>query len=201
MPVYRGSLPGLFLLLLCVACTPPKPTFTGMDITGVDWGGEVTLQGHTGKPVSTMDFRGKLLVLFFGYTHCPDICAPTLAKLAALRGALGPEGEGIQVFFITVDPAHDSAQQLASFVPTFDSSFIGLTGNAEEIAAVMRDYKISAVPRQTAGSASAQIDHSGTVFVKDGAGRLRLLWKSDMPVSDMEHDVRLLMQMQNSRVR
>lgn len=191
---YR-SLLGLFVLLALAACTPAKSTFKGMDVTGIEWGGEVALEGHTGKRVSTTAFRGKLLVLFFGYTHCPDICAPTLAKLAALHQALGPDGERVQVFFITVDPAHDTAPQLASFVPRFDPSFIGLTGKPDEIAAVARDYKIAAVPQPTAGAKPAQIDHSGTVFVKDAAGKMRLLWKSDISVSDMEHDVRLLLRM------
>ena len=191
---YRFPL-ALLLLLAAAACTPAKPTFKGSDITGVEWGGDVELDAHTGKRISTADFRGKLVVVFFGYTHCPDICAPTLAKLAGLRKSLGSDAERVQVFFITVDPAHDTVPQLADFVPKFDPSFIGLTGKPDEIAAAVREYKVVAVPQGAAGSTSVPIDHSGTVFVKDGAGAMRLLWRSDTSVADMEHDVRLLLKL------
>ncbi len=180
------------LLLLLAACTPSKPTFKGMDVTGVDWGGDITLQGHTGKPVSTADFRGKVLVLFFGYTHCPDICAPTLAKLAALHKALGADSDRMQVLFVTVDPAHDTPQQLADFVPKFDRTFVGLTCKPEEIAAAARAYKIAYVPA-SADAPHPQIDHSSGMVVKDADGKVRLLWKNEMPVEDMAYDVRLLL--------
>jgi protein SCO1/2 len=189
-----GSCRGLFafcLVLTLAACSPSKPTFKGADITGVDWGGDVRLQAHTGERVSTASFRGKLLILFFGYSHCPDVCSPTLAKLAMLRKALRQEGERVQVIFITVDPAHDTAQQLAGFVPKFDRSFIGLTGTPEEIAVAAREYKIGYAPRPV--DPAAQIDHSSGIFVKDASGKLRLLWRNDISVDDMEHDVRLLM--------
>jgi protein SCO1 len=186
---YRFLL-GLFLLLVLGACTPEKPTFKGNDVTGIAWGGDVTLQAHTGKRVSTADYRGKTQILFFGYTHCPDICAPTLAKLAALRQALNADAERVQVLFVTVDPAHDTPEQLAGFVPKFDPSFIGLTGTPEEIAAAAREHKVAYIP---GGNGPAMtIDHSGGMFVKDKNGKLRLLWKHDMTVADMEHDLRLL---------
>ncbi len=183
------SLALVFVLLL--ACTPPKPAFKGTDVTGVEWGGDVALQAHTGKRVSTAAFRGKLLLLFFGYSRCPDICGPTLAKLAGLRRALGAEAERVQVLFITVDPAHDTAEKLADFVPKFDPSFLGLTGTPEEIAAAAREYKVGVMPADA--HAAMQLNHSGTVFVKDAAGKLRLLWKNDTTVTDMEHDLRLLL--------
>ncbi|MFL6650487.1 MAG: SCO family protein [Sulfurifustaceae bacterium] len=178
------------LLAAAVACSPTKPEFKGADITGVDWGGDVRLQAHTGNEVSTADFRGKVLVLFFGYTHCPDICAPTLAKLAAVRKELGSDGNRLQVLFITVDPAHDNAAQLAGFVPKFDPSFIGLTGTPEQLAAVARAHKVAYTP----GSDPEQVEHSSGILVKDGNGKLRLLWQNNTSVSDMTHDVRLLLQ-------
>lgn len=181
---------GALLLAAAVACTPAKPDFKGADITGVDWGGDVRLQAHTGNQVSTADFRGKVVVLFFGYTHCPDICAPTLAKLAAVRKDLGSDGNNFQVLFITVDPAHDNAARLAAFVPKFDPTFIGLTGTPEQIASVAREYKIAYAP----GSDPELVEHSSGILVKDGSGKLRLLWKNNTPVADMTHDVRLLLQ-------
>lgn len=180
---------GWLLALALLACTPPPPAYKGTDVTGVDWGGDIALPAHTGKRVSTADFRGRVLILFFGYSRCPDICGPTLAKLAGLRRALGADGDLIQVFFVTIDPAHDGVRRLASFVPKFDPAFLGLTGTPEEIAAAAGEYKVAAMPMPEHGS----IGHSGTVFVKDGAGRLRLLWQNETPVADMEHDVRLLL--------
>lgn len=181
---------GIWLIAVLAACSASKPAFKGTDITGVAWGGDVKLQSHTGQPVSTADFRGKVVVLFFGYTHCPDICAPTLAKLAAMRQQLGNDASRVQVLFVTVDPAHDNAAQLAGFVPKFDPSFIGLTGSPEEIAAVAREYKIAYTP----GADPEQVEHSSGILVKDPSGRMRLLWKNDTSANDMAHDVRMLLQ-------
>ena len=179
----------LLFALTFFACTPPKPIFKGADVTGIDWGGDVSLIAHTGKRVSTADYRGKMLIIFFGFTNCPDICSPTLAKLAALRKALGADAGQVQVFFITVDPAHDTPQQLAGFLPKFDPTFIGLTGTLEEVTAAAREFKIVAVP---SGSSSERFDHSGSVMVKDKAGKLRLIWRNELSVGDMEHDIKLL---------
>lgn len=174
------------------ACSPSKPTFKGTDVTGVQWGQDITLRSQTGERASTADFRGKLIVVFFGYTHCPDICTPTLAKLAALRKALGSEAQAVQVVFVTVDPAHDTPEQLAAFLPKFDPTFVGLTGKPDEIAAAAKEYKIAYVP--ASGHGHPQVDHGSAILVKDAAGKLRLLWKNDMSIDDMAHDVRLLLQ-------
>jgi protein SCO1 len=191
MYVLHRALLAAGVALLLAACPPSKSTFIGSDITGVDWGGDLSLRAHTGERVSLAGFRGKLVILFFGYSLCPDICSPTLAKLAALRKSLGADGERVQVVFITVDPAHDTVQQLAAFVPRFDPSFIGLTGEPAEIAAAARDYKIAYAP--SAADPTKQIDHSSGIFVKDASGKIRLLWRNDISVEDMEHDVRLLL--------
>lgn len=187
-PVVRGFL-GFFLVVVLIACTPPKPTFKGSDVTGSNWGGDIALTAQTGKRVSTADYRGKILLLFFGYTNCPDICSPTLAKLAALHKALGVDAKQVQVFFITVDPARDTPKQLAAFLSKFDPSFIGLTGTSAEVTAAEREYKIVSV---SSSSATENFEHSGNVMVKDKAGKLRLIWRNDLSVQDMEHDVKLL---------
>src|SRR5687767_2990032 len=114
----------LATLSLLWACAPPE-SYKGTDITGVTWGGDFELTAHTGKRSKSSDYRGKLTVIFFGYTHCPDICAPTLVKLAQSMRALGADAERVQVFFITVDPKHDTPAQLAKFVPAFHPSFVG----------------------------------------------------------------------------
>jgi protein SCO1/2 len=181
-----------FLVLTVLACTPPNPAFKGSDVTGIDWGGDIALTAHTGSRVSTADHRGKILILFFGFTHCPDICSPTLAKLAALRKALGEDAGQVQVFFVTVDPVHDTPQQLAGFLSKFDPSFIGLTGTADEVTAAAREYKVIAAPSDAAGT---RFDHSGSMMVKDKAGKLRLIWRNDLSVEDMVGDIKLLARM------
>jgi protein SCO1/2 len=185
---------GVCLVFALAACTPAKPTFKGTDVTGIGWGGDLTLQAHTGNRVSTGDFQGKLVIVFFGFSHCPDICSPTLAKLAGLRKALGPEADRVQVVFVTVDPARDTVEQLAGFLPKFDPTFVGLTGSPEEIADAAREYKVAYTsPSDTGHGHHAMIGHSGTMFVKDKTGKLRLLWNNDVSVADMEHDLRLLL--------
>ena len=179
--------------LMLVACTPPKPEFRGTDLSMVQWGKDVTLTAHTGARVSTADFRGKVTVLFFGYTHCPDICTPTLTKLAAVREALGADADQVQVLFITVDPQHDTPKQLAAFVPKFDPSFIGLTGAPAEIGAVAAEYKVAYAHAPARPQQQVLIDHSGGMLVKDRTGRLRLLFKNDMPVADIAADLRQLL--------
>ena len=183
------------LALLLAACTPPAPTFKSTDISGVDWGsGDFVLTAHTGKPVRAADFRGKVTVMFFGFTHCPDVCPPTMAKLAVLMKRLGDDAQRVQVLFITVDPENDTVKQLAGFVPQFHPSFIGLTGTDKEIAAVAAEYKVAygQNPKNP-----AVVDHSTGILIKDAMGKLRLLVKNDVPMEDLEHDVRVLLKEKN----
>lgn len=186
-----------FCALWLVACSPPAPAFKSTDISGVEWGGDFTLTAHTGKPVKTSDFNGKVVVLFFGYTHCPDICAPTLAKLDQVVKRLGEEAKNVQVLFITVDPEHDSVKQLAGFVPSFNPSFIGLTGSDKEIAAVAREYKVAYGKNPLSKPGQILVDHSTGILVKDKKGKLRLLVKNDAAPNDLEHDVRALLKEKN----
>jgi protein SCO1/2 len=181
-----------FLALALAACAP-SPTFKGTDLGAVDWGGDFTLSAHTGARASTADYRGKVVIIFFGYTHCPDICSPTLQKLALLMKRLGEDAARVQVLFITVDPRHDTPAVLAAFVPRFHPSFVGLTGTEEEIAAVAREYKVAFQANPQSPPGHTLIDHFGGMMVKDPTGRLRLLFKNEMSVEDMEHDIRLLL--------
>lgn len=186
----------LFLFLLSlglVACSPPAPTFKSADISGVPWGGDFTLTAHTGKPVKVSDFTGKVVVMFFGYTHCPDVFAPTLVKLDQAVKRLGADASQVQVLFITVDPAHDTVAQLAGFVPKFNPSFIGLTGSEAQIAAVASDYKVAYAKNPKAKPGEILVDHATGILVKDKQGKVRLLVKNDVSVADLEHDVRLLL--------
>lgn len=183
----------LLFAVLVAACAPAKPAFKGTDIGSVNWGGDFTLTAHTGNRVNASDFKGKVLILFFGYTHCPDICAPTLSRLAGLMQKLGVDAERVQVLFVTVDPKHDTVKQLASFVPKFHPAFIGLTGTVSEIGHVAQDYKVAYAENPKSASSQILVDHAGGMLVKDVTGKLRLLFKNDMPMEDMAHDVRQLL--------
>jgi protein SCO1/2 len=184
----------LSILFLLTACAPADKGFKSADLSMVDWGGDFTLTAHTGQPLNTAELRGKVVAIFFGYTHCPDICAPTLAKLALVRKQLGPDADKVQVLFVTVDPKHDTAATLAGFVPKFDPSFIGLTGSEAAIGAVARDHKVAFQANPGAAPGHVLIDHFGGVMVKDAKGKLRLLIKNDAPVEDIAHDLRKLVQ-------
>lgn len=179
--------------LFVTACTP-APAFKSMDISGVEWGGDFTLTAHTGKPVKTSEFTGKVVVMFFGYTHCPDICAPTLVKLDQVMKRLGNDAKNVQVLFITVDPEHDTVKQLAGFIPPFNPSFIGLTGSDKEIAAVASEHKVAYGKNPQSKPGQILVDHSTGMLVKDKKGRIRLLVKNDIAVDDFEYDVRVLLQ-------
>ena len=188
----------LFFFILCallLAACSPAPVFKATDISGVDWGsGDFELTAHTGQRAKAADFRGKVVVMFFGFTHCPDVCPPTMAKLAVLMKRLGDDAQRVQVLFVTVDPENDTVKQLAGFVPQFHPSFIGLTGTDKEIAAVASEYKVAygKNPKNP-----TLVDHSTGILIKDAKGKLRLLVKNDVPVEDLEHDVRVLLKERN----
>jgi protein SCO1/2 len=185
------------LALLLVACSPPAPTFKSTDISGVEWGGDFTLTAHTSKPVKAADFNGKVVIMFFGYTHCPDICAPTLVKLDQVVKRLGEDAKNVQVLFITVDPEHDTVKQLAGFIPPFNPAFIGLTGSDKEIAAVASEYKVAYGQNPQAKPGQILVDHSTGILVKDKKGKLRLLVKNGVAVDDLESDIRVLLRERN----
>jgi protein SCO1/2 len=180
-------------LFFLTACAPADKGFKGTDLSQVEWGGDFTLTAHTGKPLNTAELRGKVVAIFFGYTHCPDICAPTLTKLALARKQLGPDADKVQVLFVSVDPKHDTVATLAGYVPKFDASFIGLTGSEAQIAAVARDYKVAFQASPQAKHDQVLIDHFGGTMVRDAKGKLRLMLRNDVPVEDIAHDLRKLL--------
>lgn len=194
----RRFLPAFLLLsAILAACSQPAPQFKSTDISNVQWGGDFTLTAHTGKPVKASEFNGKVVIMFFGYTHCPDICAPTLVKLDQVVKRLGDDARNVQVLFITVDPEHDTVKQLAGFIPPFNPSFIGLTGSDKEIAAVASEYKVAYGKNPQSKPGQILVDHSTGIVVKDKKGELRLLVKNDVAVDDLEHDVRVLLKEKN----
>ena len=166
--------------------------FNAVDVTGSPLAGDFHLVDADGKPRSLADFRGKVVVVTFGYTHCPDVCPTTLADFAAARKKLGAEASRVQVLFVTVDPQRDTAELLRQYVPAFDPSFIGLRGELPAIDKVTRDFHVYANRRE--GSTGAYtVDHSAQSFVFDPAGKLRLVIGYGMEPEKIASDLRLLL--------
>lgn len=179
----------IFSLLLAGCDGGPK--FKSTDITGVDYGRSLELTDHTGRLRRLEDFRGKAVVLFFGFTHCPDVCPTTLAELSQAMKQLGPDAERVQVLFVTVDPERDTREALAKYVTAFDSRFLGLYGDAAATQRVAKEFKIYYEKRTTGESYS--VDHSGQSYVLDPQGRLRLLVRPERITADLPEDLRTLL--------
>jgi protein SCO1/2 len=175
------------------ACGEGQPSFRSVDVTGADFGRELALTDHTGRARTLADFKGKVTVVFFGFTQCPDACPTTLAELKSVKEQLGNDGDRLQVLFVTVDPERDTPELLAKYVPAFDPSFLGLYGDAEAIARTAKEFRVfyQKVPGTSPGSYS--VDHTVAAYVYDPAGRLRLYVKHGQGADALVHDVRLLL--------
>ena len=170
-----------------------KPSFHGVDITGADYGRELALPDASGKPRTLADFKGKVSVVFFGYTQCPDVCPTTMAELAAIKRAMGPNGERVQGIFVTVDPERDTPEVLEAYLAAFDPSFVALRGTPEQTAAAAREFKVffSKVPGKTAGSYT--VDHTAGSYIIDTQGRLRLFERYGAPADQLQSDLEQLL--------
>ena len=203
----RGLLAALSLALLSVACgereRPPVPfsaasqttsPFASTDITGAPWGRDFHLLDAAGTPRTLADYRGKAVMLFFGYTHCPDMCPTALAQMAAVRAKLGAKGDRVQGLFVTVDPKRDTPEVLARYAPGFDPSFVGLYADEQTTAALAKDFKVYFAAQKPDAGGNYTVDHNGGIYVFDPAGRLRLMMRSDLGVAAMAADVARLLQ-------
>jgi len=178
---------------LAAGCAPEAPKFLASDVTGTTYGRDFQLTDHNGKPRTLADFRGKVVVLFFGYTQCPDVCPTTLAELAETMKRLGPDADRVQVLFATVDPDRDSAELLSKYVPAFDPRFLGLFGDAAATERTAKEFKIiyQKQPGNTAGAYT--VDHSAGTFVFDPQGRIRLYVSYGRGPDVFAHDIALLL--------
>lgn len=183
---------GLAATLLVAACGPDGPKFNATDVSGASFARDFALIDHTGRPRTLGEFHGKAVVVFFGFTQCPDVCPSTLATLADAVRRLGPDGDRVQVLFITVDPERDTQELLAQYVPAFDARFLGLRGDDEATARTAKEFKVfyQKVPGRTAGSYS--VDHSAGLFIFDPKGRLRLFASHGQSGEAIAHDLREL---------
>ena len=184
---------GAVLATGCDKLGPSRSPFFGVDVTGAKMGGDLRLKDPTGKDRSLADFRGKVVALFFGYTHCPDVCPTTLADMAKAMKLLGPDAKGVQVLFVTVDPKRDTPELLAQYVPAFDPSFLGLWGDAGATATATKAFNIYFQERAGKDAASYTVDHTAQSFVIDKEGRLRLVWPYGIEVAQMAGDLKVLL--------
>ena len=189
----RFSLAALCALALA-ACDGAAPKFKSTDITGADYGKSLELTDHHGKLRRLEDFRGKAVVVFFGFTRCPDVCPTTLADAAQAMRQLGPDAERVQVLLVTVDPERDTQEALAKYVPAFDARFLGLRGDLEATRRAAKEFKVYFEKRPGKNPQDYSIDHSAQSYVLDPQGRLRLFVRHDRIAEDLAPDLRQLLQ-------
>lgn len=185
----------LSVICVClVAChSNQAPRFIGTDLTGTVFGKPLSLTDHHGKRTTMQAFAGKVVVLFFGYTHCPDVCPTTMSDLKKTMQLLGEQANHVQVLFVTVDPERDTQQVLAQFVPGFDDRFLGLWGTPAEIAATLSEYKVYAAKVTEPGKAGYNMDHSAGLYVFDKTGAPRIYMSYGEKPENIAHDLKLLL--------
>lgn len=170
---------------------PAAPAFKGMDITGANYGQDFRLTDVDGRERTLIDFRGKAVMLYFGFVQCPDVCPTALARAVETRRLLGAAGERLQVIFVTVDPERDSAEVLKSYMAAFDPSFIALSGDAQRTRETADHFKV--YYKKVATGQSYTMDHSAVSYVFDPAGQLRVVLRHEQTAQDYAHDIALLL--------
>jgi len=174
-------------------CSPDKPQFKAIDITGADYARGFSLKDHNGQVRTLADFKGKLVVLFFGYTQCPDVCPTSMLELSEVKKILGPDGDKLQGLFITVDPERDQATVLKAYMGSFDPSFLALIPSPEELATLSKDYKVYYKKVEGKTPTSYSMDHSAGSYVYDTQGRIRLYTRYGSGAKALADDLALLL--------
>lgn len=179
--------------LLLAACSVERPAFKGIDITGAQYARQLDLPDSGGRARNLTDFKGKVVVVFFGFTQCPEVCPTTLAEIGEIKRTLGSEGDKVQALFVTLDPERDTPEVLSAYMANFGRDFIALRGSLAQTAAAAKEFKIffAKVPGESADSYS--IDHTAGSFVIDAQGRTRLFFRYGSGVEAMAHDIKLLL--------
>lgn len=179
---------------LLSACSDNKPGFAAIDITGADYARDFALTDHNGQPRSLKDFAGKVVVLFFGYTQCPDVCPTTLSELAEVKRLLGPDGARLQGLFVTVDPERDTPEVLKAYMGNFDPTFLALYTTPEKLTALAKDYKMYFKKVDGSTPTSYTMDHSAGSYVYDTRGQLRLYTRYGAGAAPLVADIKLLLE-------
>jgi protein SCO1/2 len=170
-----------------------KPSFKAVDITGAEYARELSLPDVDGKTRTLSDFKGKVTLVFFGYTQCPDVCPTTLAELAAVKRELGKDGERVQGVFVSVDPQRDTPEILKAYMASFDPGFVALRGTPEQTQTTAKNFKVfyAQVPGKTEGSYT--VDHTAGTYVFDASGKVRLFVRYGSGAEALTHDLKLLL--------
>lgn len=177
------------------ACSDSKPQFAAIDVTGADYAKDFQLTDHDGQPRSLQDFRGKIVVLFFGYTQCPDVCPTSMTELVEVKKLLGADGDKLQGLFVTVDPARDTPELLKAYMANFDPTFLALyAASPEKLAALAKDYKVYYKKVEGKTPTSYTMDHSAGSYIYDTDGKLRLYTRYGSGAPAMASDIKLLLQ-------
>ena len=177
-----------------LACSEKKLNFVSIDLTGADYALDFTMTDHNGQARSIKDFAGKVVVLFFGYTQCPDVCPTSMAELAEVKRLLGKDGERLQGLFVTVDPARDTPEVLKAYMANFDPSFLALYTTPDKLEAIAKDYKVYYKKVDGKTATSYTMDHSAGSYVYDTQGKLRLYTRYGTGAPALAADIKLLLQ-------
>ena len=179
---------------LLAACQPDKPQFKAIDITGADYAQGFQLTDFNGQPRSLADYKGKVVVVFFGFTQCPDVCPTTMNEMAQVKKLLGTDGDKLQVVFISIDPERDTPEVLKAYMGSFDPGFLGLyAASPEALAALAKDYKIYFKKVDGKTPTSYSMDHSAQSYIYDPQGRLRLYSRYGSDPKLVAEDIKLLL--------
>jgi protein SCO1 len=186
-----------FLTLFLTACSPDKPQFKSVDLTGADYAKDFAKEGgladQNGKARSIKDFSGKVVVVFFGFTQCPDVCPTSMAELAGIKKALGADGDKLQGIFISVDPERDTPEILKAYMGNFDPTFLALRPTMEQLPVIAKDFKIYYKKVDGKTPTSYTMDHSAGNYIYDPQGRLRLYNRYGSGADGLVSDIRLLL--------
>jgi protein SCO1/2 len=180
-------------VLALAACSPDKPKFNAIDITGADYAKGFSLTDHNGQNRSLSDFKGKVVVLFFGYTQCPDVCPTSMVELAEVKRLMGADGDKLQGVFVTVDPVRDTAELLKAYMANFDPTFVAFIPTPEQLAVVAKDYKIYYKKVDGKTPTSYTMDHSAGSYVYDTQGNLRLYSRYGVGAQVLAQDIQTLL--------
>jgi protein SCO1/2 len=176
-----------------VACSDAKPTFASIDLTGADYAKDFELTDHNGQVRHLGDFAGKIVVMFFGYTQCPDVCPTSMAELAEIKRLLGADGERLQGLFVTVDPQRDTPEVLKAYMVNFDPTFLALYTTPEKLDALAKSYKVYYKRVEGKTPTSYTMDHSAGSYVYDTKGNLRLFTRYGSGAQVLAADIKQLL--------
>jgi protein SCO1/2 len=178
--------------LMLGACSPDKPQFRSIDVTGADYARDFKLADHNGQPRTLADFRGKVVVIFFGFAQCPDVCPTAMAELAEIKRLLGADGGKVQGLFVTLDPERDTPEVLKAYMGNFDPAFLALRPTPQELPDLAKHFKIFYKKNEGKTAGSYTLDHTAASYVFDLQGRVRLYTRHGMGPAALAEDLKIL---------